>query len=56
VFTHKDVYRDPDHRANLKALQATLDIQQQLGIQRTHIDVAKYADQSLVDEAVKRIH
>ncbi|HXR88320.1 MAG TPA: ABC transporter substrate-binding protein, partial [Stellaceae bacterium] len=56
VFTHKDVYRDPDHRANIKALQATLDIQQQLGIQKTHIDVAKYADQSLVDEAVKRIH
>ncbi|HEX3970187.1 MAG TPA: ABC transporter substrate-binding protein [Stellaceae bacterium] len=55
LFTHKDVYRDPDHRANLKALQETLDIQQQLGIQKTHIDAAKYADQSLVDEAVKRI-
>ena len=56
LFTHKDVYRDPDHRANIKALQNTLDIQQQLGIQKTHIDAAKYADQSLVDEAVKRIH
>jgi sulfonate transport system substrate-binding protein len=55
LFTHKDVYRDPDHRANLKALQETLDVQQQLGIQKTHIDVAKYADQSLVDEAVKRL-
>jgi NitT/TauT family transport system substrate-binding protein len=55
VFTHKDVYRDPDHRANLKALQDTLDIQQQLGIQKTHIDAANYADQSLVDDAVKRI-
>jgi NitT/TauT family transport system substrate-binding protein len=55
VFTHKDVYRDPDHRANLKALQDTLDIQQQLGIQKTHIDAAQYADQSLVDDAVKRI-
>lgn len=56
VFTHKDVYRDPDHRANIKALQATLDIQQQLGIQKTHIVAANYADPSLVDEAVKRIH
>ncbi|HLI20781.1 MAG TPA: ABC transporter substrate-binding protein [Stellaceae bacterium] len=56
VFTHKDVYRDPDHRANLKALQGTLDVQQQLGIQKTHIVVATFADQSLVDEAVKRIH
>jgi sulfonate transport system substrate-binding protein len=55
LFTHKDVYRDPDHRANIKALQNTLDIQQQLGIQKTHIDAAKYADQSLVDDAVKRI-
>jgi ABC-type nitrate/sulfonate/bicarbonate transport system substrate-binding protein len=56
VFTHKDVYRDPDHRANLTALQATLDVQQQLGIQKTHIVAANYADPSLVDEAVKRIH
>ncbi|HEX4192969.1 MAG TPA: ABC transporter substrate-binding protein [Stellaceae bacterium] len=55
LFTHKDVYRDPNHRANLKALQSSLDIQQQLGIQKTHIDVSKYADSSLVDEAVKRI-
>jgi NitT/TauT family transport system substrate-binding protein len=55
LFTHKDVYRDPDHRANLKALQETLNVQQQLGIQKTHIDVPKYADNSLVDEAVKRI-
>ena len=56
LFTHKDVYRDPDHRANLTELQATLDVQQQLGIQKTHIVAADYADQSLVDEAVKRIH
>ncbi len=56
VFTHKDVYRDPDHRPNIKALQGILDVQQKLGIQKTHIDAAKYADQSLVDEAVKRIH
>ncbi len=55
LFTHKDVYRDPDHRANLAALQNSLDIQQQLGIQKTHIDVKQFADQSLVDEAAKRI-
>jgi sulfonate transport system substrate-binding protein len=55
VFQHQDVYRDPDHRANLKALQETLDVQQQLGIQKTHIEAAQYADQSLVDEAAKRI-
>lgn len=55
LFTHKDVYRDPDHRANLTALQNSLDIQQQLGIQKTHIDVKQYADNSIVDEAAKRV-
>lgn len=55
VFTHKDLFRDPDHRANLAALQANLNVQEQLGIQKTHIDVAQYADTSLVDEAAKRI-
>jgi len=56
VFTHKDLYRDPDHRPNLAALQNNLNIQQELGIQKTHIDVARYADLSLVDEAAKRVH
>jgi NitT/TauT family transport system substrate-binding protein len=55
VFTHKDLYRDPDHRPNLAALQNNLNIQQELGIQKTHIDVAQYADTSLVDEAAKRV-
>jgi sulfonate transport system substrate-binding protein len=55
VFTHKDLYRDPDHRPNLTALQNNLNIQQELGIQKTHIDVAQYADTSLVDEAAKRL-
>ena len=55
VFTHKDLYRDPDHRANLAALQNNLNVQEQLGIQKTHIDVAQFADTSLVDEAAKRI-
>ncbi len=55
VFTHKDLYRDPDHRPNIEALQRVLDVQQKLGIQKTHIDAARYADTSLVDEAAKRI-
>jgi NitT/TauT family transport system substrate-binding protein len=55
LFTHKDNYRDPDHRANLEALQHNLDVQQELGIQKTHIDVAQFADSSIVDEAAKRI-
>jgi sulfonate transport system substrate-binding protein len=55
VFTHKDLYRDPDHRANLAALQNNLNVQEQLGIQKTHIDIAQFADTSLVDEAAKRV-
>ena len=55
VFTHKDLFRDPDHRPNLAALQANLNVQEQLGIQKTHIEVAQYADTSLVDEAARRI-
>lgn len=55
VFTHKDLYRDPDHRPNLDALQNNLNVQQELGIQKTHIDVTQYADTSLVDEAAKRV-
>jgi sulfonate transport system substrate-binding protein len=55
VFTHKDLYRDPDHRPNLAALQNNLNVQQELGFQKTHIDVAQYADTSLVDEAAKRV-
>jgi len=55
IFTHKDLYRDPDHRPNLAALQANLNVQEELGFQKTHIDVAQYADTSLVDEAAKRV-
>jgi NitT/TauT family transport system substrate-binding protein len=55
VFTRKDLYRDPNHRPNLAALQSNLNLQQELGFQKTHIDVAQYADLSLVDEAAKRI-
>lgn len=55
VFTNKDLYRDPNHRPNLAALQSNLNLQQELGFQKTHIDVAQYADLSLVDEAAKRI-
>ncbi len=56
VFTHKDLYRDPDHRPDVAALQNTLDVQQKLGIQKTHIDAAHYVDTSLIDAAVKRLH
>ncbi len=54
LFTRKDYYHDPDARPNLAALQQNLDVQQELGFLKIHIDAQKYADLSLVDEAAKR--
>jgi sulfonate transport system substrate-binding protein len=54
VLTRQDYFHDPDVRANDKALQANLDVQKQVGFLNFAIDVSKYADNSLVDEAAKR--
>jgi sulfonate transport system substrate-binding protein len=54
VFTKDDYYHDPDSRPNVKALQSNLNDQKALGFLKIDIDVAKYADLSLVDEAAKR--
>lgn len=54
VFTKDDYYHDPDARPNLQALQNNLKVQKDLGFLNIDIDVAKYADLSLVDEAAKR--
>jgi NitT/TauT family transport system substrate-binding protein len=54
VFTKKDYYRNPDVIPNLKALQNNLDVQKELGFLNISIDVSKYADTSLVEEAKKR--
>ena len=55
LFTHEDSYRDPDHRPSVIGLQTALDVQQQMGFQKTHIDAARFVDTSLVDAAAKRI-
>lgn len=55
VFTKKDYYRDPDGKPDLKALQANIDIQKELGFIKSGLDVRKYADLSIVEEAVKRL-
>jgi len=54
VFTKQDYYQDPHVRPNVKALQHDLDVQKELGLLKISIDVTKYADLSLVDEAAKR--
>jgi sulfonate transport system substrate-binding protein len=54
LLTKRDDYRDPDLRPNLAAVQADIDTQTELGLLKARIDVGKYADLSLVDEAAKR--
>jgi sulfonate transport system substrate-binding protein len=50
-----DFYRDPNGRPNLAALQANVKLQAKLGFSKSSFDVEKYADLSLVGEAVKRL-
>ena len=54
AFTKKDYYRDPKALADLDALQANIDLQHSLGFVKARIDVKKYADFSIANEAVQR--
>jgi sulfonate transport system substrate-binding protein len=54
LFTKEDYYRNPDVIPNVKALQSNLDVQKELGLLNISIDVNKYADLSLVEDAAKR--
>jgi len=55
AFTKEDYYRDPDGKPNLKALQDNLNVQKQLGLLDVDIDIGKYTDLSLVEDAAKRL-
>jgi NitT/TauT family transport system substrate-binding protein len=55
VFTEKDYYRDPNMLPNLGALQKNLDMTTDLGFVQGKVDVAKYTDLSIVNEAAARI-
>jgi NitT/TauT family transport system substrate-binding protein len=55
AFTSKDYYRDPKGQADLDALQANIDLQHQLGFLRTSLEVKKHADNSVTDEAMRRL-
>jgi len=56
LFTKNDYYRDPMARPNLLALQQNIATQQKLGFLKRDMDVQKYADLSLLDDAAKRLH
>ena len=55
AFTDRDQYRNPNGPPNLKALQANLRLQKQGGLLNEDIDVKKYSDLSMVEEAAKRL-
>ena len=55
LFTKKDYYRNPDMLPDLKALQANIDLTHQLGFIKAPMDVSKYTDLSIVQEAAKRL-
>jgi NitT/TauT family transport system substrate-binding protein len=56
LFTNKDFFRDKDAKPDLKVIQSSIDKVKELGFIKESVDVPKYADLSLVEEAAKRQH
>jgi ABC-type nitrate/sulfonate/bicarbonate transport system substrate-binding protein len=55
LFTKGDNFRDPNAMPNLQALQHSLDLQVETGMQKKKLEVKRYADLSLVKEAAARL-
>jgi NitT/TauT family transport system substrate-binding protein len=55
VFTKKDNYRDPDGLPNLQAMQSNINLQKEIGLLKTGVDVEKYSDLSITTEAGGRL-
>jgi len=55
VFTKGDFYRSPNGNPDLKTVAQDLKMEKELGFLKTDIDVTKYADLTIVDEASKRL-
>ena len=55
VLTKADLFRDPNMLPNVPNLQRAVDAQQEVGFLKTKLDVAPYADLSMVKEAAARI-
>jgi NitT/TauT family transport system substrate-binding protein len=55
LFTKEDNYRSPNSEPNLVSLQHSLDLQHEMGIQKTAIDAQRYADLTIVHEAAARL-
>ncbi len=55
LFTEKDYYRDPNMIPDLTALQKNIDMTKDLGFVRASLDIRKYTDLSITEEAAKRL-
>jgi NitT/TauT family transport system substrate-binding protein len=55
LFTDKDYFRDPNMMPDLAALQKNLDMTRDLGFMRAGLDVKKYTDTSITEEAARRL-
>jgi NitT/TauT family transport system substrate-binding protein len=55
MYTKDDLYRDPNFVPNLDTLQRAIDVQHDVGFLKARMDVKKYADLSLVEEAGRRL-
>jgi NitT/TauT family transport system substrate-binding protein len=55
LFTKDDYYRNPNMLPNLDALQSNINTTKELGFIKASLDVKKYSDLSLVQEAAKRL-
>ena len=55
LFTKSDYYRDPSMIPDLDALQRNVDMTRDLGFVKSSLDIKKYTDLTIVEEAAKRL-
>ena len=55
LFSQKDYFRDPDLKLDIPAFQANMDLQREMGFLKDKIEIGKYVDTSLIEEAAKRL-
>jgi len=54
LYSQKDYYRDPTLKLNIPSFQANMDLQKEMGFLKDKIDIAKFYEPSLIEEAAKR--
>ncbi len=55
LYTKNDNYRDPNMMPDLKALQNNVNTVKELGFIKTHVDISKHSDLSLLKDAIARM-